>query len=46
MEQLIKKINFNKIGNITMIVAGFAIVYYSIYSYKAYLEIKELNKKA
>jgi hypothetical protein len=44
MEELLKGINVKKIGNISLIVAVSVITYYTLSSYKTYLEIKELQK--
>ena len=45
MEELLKGINVKKVGNISLIVAGSVITYYTLSSYKTYLEIKDLQKK-
>jgi hypothetical protein len=44
MEELLKGINVKKIGNISLIVAVSVITFYTLSSYKTYLEIKELQK--
>lgn len=43
MEELMKKINLKKIGNIGIIVSVAIITYYGLQSYKTYLEIKKLK---
>jgi hypothetical protein len=45
MEELLKGINVKKVGNISLIVAVSVITYYTLSSYKTYLEIKDLQKK-
>lgn len=45
MEELLKGINIKKVGNISLIVAVSVITYYTLSSYKTYLEIKDLQKK-
>jgi len=45
MEELLKSINVKKIGNISLIVALSVITFYTLSTYKTYLEIKELRKK-
>jgi len=45
MEELLKSINIKKIGNISLIVALSVITFYTLSTYKTYLEIKELRKK-
>jgi len=45
MEELLKGINIKKVGNISLIVAVSVITYYTLSTYKIYLEIKELRKK-
>jgi len=44
MEDLLKGINIKKLGNISLIVAVSVITFYTLSSYKTYLEIKELRK--
>jgi hypothetical protein len=44
MEELLKGINVKKIGNISLIVAVSVITYYTLSSYKTYLEIKDIKK--
>jgi hypothetical protein len=44
MEDLLKGINIKKVGNISLIVAISVITYYTLSSYKTYLEIKDLRK--
>jgi hypothetical protein len=44
MEELLKDINIKKIGNISLIVAVSIITYYTLSSYKTYLEIKDIKK--
>jgi hypothetical protein len=46
MEEFMKKINLKKIGNISLIVSGVIIMYYSLSTYKTYLEIKQIKKDA
>jgi hypothetical protein len=45
MEELLKKINIKKAANVSLIVALSAITFYTLSTYKTYLEIKELRKK-
>lgn len=44
MIELLKGINVKKVGNISLIVAISVIAYYSLSTYKVYLEIKEAKK--
>lgn len=44
MEEILKNINIKKVGNISFIVAITIITFYTLSSYKTYLEIKELQK--
>ncbi len=44
MEEILKNINIKKVGNISLVVAISVITYYSLSSFKTYLEIKELRK--
>ena len=44
MEEFVKGINIKKVGNISLIVALTVITYYTLSSYKTYLEIKQLTK--
>jgi hypothetical protein len=44
-KEFLQKINLKKIGNISLIVSVAVITYYTLSSYKTYLEIKELHKK-
>lgn len=44
-DKFLKAINIKKIGNISLIVSAVIITYYSISTYKTYLEIKELKNK-
>lgn len=44
MEEILKNINIKKVGNISFIVAITVITFYTLSSYKTYLEIKELQK--
>jgi len=44
MEDLLKTVNIKKVGNISLIVAISVITYYTLSSYKTYLEIKDLRK--
>lgn len=43
-EELLKTINIKKIGNISLIVSAVIITYYTLSTYKTYLEIKEIKK--
>ena len=43
-EELMKDINIKKIGNISLIVSAVIITYYTLSTYKTYLEIKEIKK--
>jgi hypothetical protein len=43
-EELLKTINLKKIGNISLIVSAVIITYYTLSTYKTYLEIKEIKK--
>jgi hypothetical protein len=45
MEELLEKINVKKVGKISLIVALSVITFYTLSTYKIYLEIKELRKK-
>lgn len=42
-EELLKTINLKKIGNISLIVSAVIITYYTLSTYKTYLEIKKLK---
>lgn len=42
--ELLKGVDLKKIGNISFIVAVTIITYYTLSSYKIFLEIKELQK--
>jgi hypothetical protein len=44
-QEFLEKINLKKIGNISLIVSIAIISYYSLSTYKTYLEIKQLKKK-
>jgi len=44
MEDLLKTINIKKVGNISLIVALSVITFYTLSTYKIYLEIKDLRK--
>lgn len=44
-KEFLEKINLKKIGNISLIVSIAIISYYSLSTYKTYLEIKQLKKK-
>jgi len=46
MEDLIKKINLKKIGNVSLIVSAVIITYYGLSTYKTYLEIKQIKNDA
>ena len=46
MEELMKKINLKKIGNISLLVSVVIITYYGLSTYKTYLEIKNIKKDA
>jgi hypothetical protein len=46
MEDLLKKINIKKVGNIGLIVSIAIITYYGLASYKTLLEIKQIKKDA
>ena len=41
---MIKTINIKKIGTISLIVSAVIITYYTLSTYKTYLEIKEIKK--
>lgn len=43
-EELLKTINIKKIGTISLIVSAVIITYYTLSTYKTYLEIKEIKK--
>jgi len=43
-EELLKTINLKKIGTISLIVSAVIITYYTLSTYKTYLEIKEIKK--
>ena len=43
-EELLKTINIKKIGTISLIVSAVIITYYTVSTYKTYLEIKEIKK--
>jgi hypothetical protein len=43
-EGIFKEINIKKIGNISLIVSAVIIIYYTLSTYKTYLEIKDLKK--
>ena len=45
MEELLEKINIKKIGNVSLIVAISVLTFYTLSTYKTYLEITELRKK-
>ena len=42
--ELLKGVDLKKIGNISFIIAFTIITYYTLSSYKIFLEIKELQK--
>jgi len=44
MEDLLKTVNIKKVGSISLIVAISIISYYTLSTYKTYLEIKDLRK--
>ena len=46
MEELMKKINLKKIGNISLLVSAVIIAYYGLSTYKTYLEIQQIKKDA
>ena len=46
MEELMKKINLKKIGNISLLVSAVIITYYGLSTYKTYLENKNIKKDA
>ena len=43
-EDILKDINVKKIGNISLLVSVVIITYYTLSTYKTYLEIKDLKK--
>jgi len=43
MEEILKKINIKKVGNVGLIVSIAIITYYGLSSYKTLLEIKKLK---
>jgi hypothetical protein len=43
MEKLLKEIDIKKIGNVAKIVSIAILTYYTLSSYKVYLEIKKLK---
>jgi hypothetical protein len=45
MEELVKKIDLKKVGNVSMIVAGAVLTFYIMSIYKTNLEIKFLKKQ-
>jgi hypothetical protein len=45
MEDLLKKINIKKIGNISLLVSIVIITYYGLSTYKTILEIRDLKNK-
>jgi hypothetical protein len=45
MEELMRQVNFKKVGNISMLVAGAMLIYFSVSIYKTNLEIKNLKKQ-
>lgn len=45
MEELMKKVNLKTIGSIGVIVSVAIITYYSLQSFKTYLEIQKLKKE-
>ena len=45
MEELMKKVNLKKIGNIGVIISVAIITYYGLQSIKTYLEIKQLKSE-
>lgn len=45
MEELIKKIDVKKIGNVSIIIAGAVLTFYIMSIYKTNLEIKFLKKQ-
>jgi hypothetical protein len=42
-EEFLKDINLKKIGNISLIVSIAVITYYTLSTYKTYLEIKKIK---
>jgi hypothetical protein len=44
MEEIFKKIDIKKVGNISMIIATVVVTYYVLSIYKTHLEIKTLKK--
>jgi len=44
-EEIFKNINFKKIGTISLIVSVSIITYYTLSTYKTYLEIKNIKNK-
>jgi hypothetical protein len=46
MEDLLKKINIKKVGNISLIISAVVLIYYGLSTYKTYLEIKQIKKDA
>ena len=46
MEDLLKKINIKKVGNISLIISAVVLIYYGLNTYKTYLEIKQIKKDA
>jgi hypothetical protein len=46
MEELMKKINLKKIGNISLLVSAVILTYYGLSTYKTYLEIQQIKKDA
>lgn len=45
MEELMKKVNLKAIGNVGVIISVAIITYYSLQSFKTYLEIQKLKKE-
>ena len=43
-EGILKDLNIKKIGDISLIVSAVIVIYYSLSTYKTYLEIKDLKK--
>ena len=44
MEEILKKIDIKKVGNISMIITTAVVTYYVLSIYKTHLEIKTLKK--